>query len=134
MEQEVKIAREFHLGDILSISTGRLISPRGMGGVYDILNYMTGDDLFTHQLPRAAGECKPYLLDQMPWLAEIQLVDDFFGDEVEDWGVWLLCQVAERGAHHPVWTTPMDDHDVIDPINELRDMVGPDKPIIFIKV
>ena len=56
--------REFHLGDILSITTGYLVSRRHMKGVYDILNFMTGDTLFTHQLPRAGDECKPYLLKQ----------------------------------------------------------------------
>ena len=51
------MSRDFHIGDILSVTTGRLVSPRRMDGVYDILNFMTGDNLFTHQLPRAAREC-----------------------------------------------------------------------------
>ncbi len=63
--------KKFHLGDVLSITTQRLVSPRHMVGVYDILNFMTGDNLFTHQLPRAANECKPYLLEQFPKLAEV---------------------------------------------------------------
>src|SRR3990167_7087526 len=29
---------------------------------------MAGDNLFTHQLPRASDECKPYLLEQFPQL------------------------------------------------------------------
>lgn len=53
--------REFHIGDILSITTERLVSPRLIEGVYDILNYMTGDNLMTHQLPRASRHCAPYL-------------------------------------------------------------------------
>lgn len=32
-------ARNFHLGDILSITTGRLVSRRHMEGVYDLLNF-----------------------------------------------------------------------------------------------
>ena len=63
--------KKFHLGDVLSITTGRLVSPRHMDGVYDILNFMTGDNLFTHQLPRASDECKPHLLAQFPQLAEV---------------------------------------------------------------
>ena len=61
--------REFHVSDVLSITTGRLVSTRHMDGVYDILDFMTGDNLFTHQLPRASDECKPYLLEQFPQLA-----------------------------------------------------------------
>lgn len=60
--------RKFHIGDVLSVTTGRVVSTRGMSGIYDILNFMTGDNLFTHQLPRADKECKPYLLEQFPQL------------------------------------------------------------------
>lgn len=58
----------FPLGDVLSIVTGRLLSERHMGGVYEILNHMTGEDLYTHQLVRAAEVCKPALLKQFPEL------------------------------------------------------------------
>jgi hypothetical protein len=60
--------KKFHLGDVLSVTTGRLLSPRGMDGIYDILSFMTGCHLFTHQLPRASDVCKPYLLEQFPQL------------------------------------------------------------------
>jgi len=63
--------REFHLGDILTITTRKLVSPRGMEGVYGILNYMTNDNLFTHQLQRATKECAPFLLEQFPFLKEV---------------------------------------------------------------
>src|SRR3989344_6645903 len=65
--------KEFHLGDVLSITTGRLVSPRHIDGVYDILTFMTGDTLFTHQLPRASDECKPYLVKQFPQLAATEM-------------------------------------------------------------
>lgn len=63
-------AKSFHVGDVLSVTTGWLVSPQGMKGVYGILNHMTGDDLFTHQLPRAAQACAPYLLEDHPWAKE----------------------------------------------------------------
>jgi hypothetical protein len=72
MSRETK---KFHIGDVLSITTGLLVSPDHIGGVYKILNYMTRDSLFTHQLGRASDECKPYLLKQFPWLAS----DEFQG-------------------------------------------------------
>lgn len=34
--------RQFHISDILTITSGRLVSSRHMDGIYDILNYMTG--------------------------------------------------------------------------------------------
>ena len=40
------MSRDFDLGDIPSITTGALVSPRHIDGVYDILDYMTGEQLF----------------------------------------------------------------------------------------
>lgn len=60
--------KEFHLGDVLSITTGYLVSPRHMDGIYDILSFMMGRRLWTHELPEASGICKPYLLEQFPYL------------------------------------------------------------------
>lgn len=58
--------KRFHVSDLLSITTGRLVSTRHMDGVYEILNHITGDNLFTHQLPRAAKECDPVLASAFP--------------------------------------------------------------------
>ena len=56
----------FHISDILSVTTGYLVSNRHMDGVYDILNFLTKDELFTHQLPRASDECQPWLRAMFP--------------------------------------------------------------------
>ncbi len=61
---------KFHISDVLSITTGRLVSTRHMEGVYKIMNYMTGDNLFTHQLPRASRECEPILVAAYPQLSK----------------------------------------------------------------
>ena len=120
--------RQFHLSDILTITTGILVSTRHMKGVYDILNYMTRDNLFTHQLPRAGREAKPYLLRQHPWLADIDhsTVNEYH------WREWLDEQIKAHGEYHTVMPIPPDDHEVIDPLKELEDMVG-DKPIVVIR-
>ena len=127
MTEETK---DFDLGDILSISHGRLVSRRHMEGVYDILNWMTNDSLFTHQLPRACRECKPWLLRQHPQLAEVN-ADDFDNDK---WEVWLTEMEREYGTTLPVARIPRDDHTYREPIEELREMIGPDKPIIPVVV
>lgn len=61
---------KFHISDVLSITTGRLVSNRHVEGVYKILNHMTGDNLFTHQLPRAGRECAPVLIATYPQLSK----------------------------------------------------------------
>lgn len=120
------MTQTFHLGDILSISTGYLVAPEHIDGVYKILNFMTGDNLFTHQLPRACRECAPHLIRQFPWLAEIQPEGFATPASVEP---WLAAQVERYGAYHEVEAIPRDDHDVIDPISELQQM-APDIQII----
>jgi hypothetical protein len=117
--------KDFDLGDVLSITTGRLVSRRHIDGVYDILNYMTGDSLFTHQLPRAQDECRPWLLRQHPDLAEV----DADGVNAETWRGWLDAQVARYGATRPVAPIPADDHARRDPIQEAIEMVGPERVI-----
>lgn len=117
--------RDFHLGDILSVTTGRLVSPRHIDGVYDVLNFMTGDDLMTHQLPRAAGECKEPLLAQHPDLRAIQV--PYFGAESRDEAEeavarWLAEQVATYGQTRAITPLAAEDHTHIDPITELQAM------------
>ena len=117
--------REFHLGDVLSITTGLLLSPRHVDGVYDILNWMTQDNLFTHQLVRAAEECKPWLLRQHPQLAQI-VAPEMSPDEMSD---WLTSVVAEFGETWSVERIPRGDYTYRDPLQELIEQVGPDKVI-----
>lgn len=118
-------SREFHIGDILSVTTGRLISPRHMEGVYDILNYMTGDNLFTHQLPRAADECRPYLLKQHPDLASA----DVSLCTKDNYLVRLAGLALQYGETRPVQPIPLMAHKRIDPISEAKTMMG-DKVVV----
>ena len=121
--------KTFHLGDILSVTTGRLVSPRHIDGVYDILNWMTGDNLMTHQLPRACGECEGPLRAQHPDLTAIEVPGDFGGKDGVD--RWLAEQVAIYGETREVAPLDAKDHTRIDPITELRAM-KPDAEIIAI--
>lgn len=124
-------SRSFHLGDILSITTGRLVSPRHIEAVYDLLNFMTGDNLFTHQLPRAMGECAEPLLRQHPDLAAVQPPEDFDGDEHVF--AWLAEQVSIYGEHRDVEPLAPDDHTRIDPFSEIR-RINPDAQIIAVEL
>ena len=119
--------RTFHIGDILSVTTGFLVSPRHMEGIYDILNFMTQDNLFTHQLPRASDEYRPYLLRQHPQLSDVNasVVTR------ENWQSWLAERVAEFGEQLPVELIPMDDHTFKDPLTEAIEMVGQERVIVI---
>lgn len=124
------VGKVFHIGDILSITDGHLVSPRHVGGVYDILGYMTGESLFTHQLPRAMGECAPSLKAQHPDLAAV-VVPDGLGSEAAVLD-WLAQQVATFGESRVVEPLAPDDHTSIDPLAEFQ-MMRPGTPVIVVE-
>jgi hypothetical protein len=117
--------REFPLADILSITTGRLLSRDHIGGVYRILNYLTGDDLFTHQLPRAAQACRPSLFAQHPQLVEARPPD---GDGLLPLMEWLAEQERAYGMTLPV--SPVADWEHRDALGELLEHIGPERVIV----
>lgn len=59
--------KAFPTADVLSSITGRLVGP--IGGVDKVINWMTGEDVFTHQLPRICREATPVVLKAHPELA-----------------------------------------------------------------
>lgn len=122
--------RQFEIGDILSITTGRLVARRHMDAIYDILNFMTGDDLYTHQLPRVHDECKPHLLEQFPQFKNIEIpkfrksqseTNEVIADRVMRW----LDEVESKyGKYHEVKSPPDNVHERKNPIEEAEELVG----------
>lgn len=122
-------SKQFSLGDVLTVATGRLLTRKGVSGMYEILNFMTGDDLYTHQIPRALEECGPHMRRQHPQIASIEVPEALEGQE-EVWS-WLDSQEAVHGDIFCVTPIPTEDHAHIDPLSELAQMAG-DKPIVVV--
>lgn len=121
--------KDFHIGDILSITTDRLLSLDHIGGVYNILNWMTGESLMTHQLPRASRECEAFLISQHP-----DLVIDVPTITCEAEAITFLASLYPTlGEFRPVKPLPIGDHTHIDPITELR-MMKPNAQIIAVEL
>jgi hypothetical protein len=118
--------RTFHLGDLLSVSSGCLVSPRHIDGVYDILGFMTGRQLWTHELPRARDECRPSLLDQHPWLAAI----DESSVNRETWRAWIDEQVSKYGEQHSVRPIGWNQLAEQSPIDTAVEAFGEDRVIV----
>ncbi len=135
--------KKFHIGDILSITTGRLVSNRHIDGVYDILNFMTGDNLFTHQLPRAAEECRPSLIGQFPQFESTEMnfaVADLAemlktasgredtGNLLNGWLVKIFTGQYGLMLKCDEWleveSLPKQDHVFKNPIMELQEMLS----------
>ena len=122
--------RQFHLGDILSITTECLVSCSGkhpIDGVYDILNFMTGESLYTHQLPRVGKEAKPVLIMQHPQLAGV----DASGVDGTNWRAWLDVQIAKFGESLPVAPMNADQHEYREPLSELAEKIPPERIIVL---
>lgn len=118
--------KTFPLGTVLSITTGYLLAPNGIGNVYEILNWMTGDNLYTHQLPRVSRECKPFLLRQFPQLASV----DASGVTPENFQARMAEWVKLHGNEFAVEKLPPGEHYEIDPLSELAEKVHPDKIMV----
>lgn len=118
---------EFTLGQIISVSHDKLMCD--ISGVYRILNFLTNDNLFTHQLPRACRECKPWLLYRHKWLREI----DLSTVNSNNWQEVLSKLEDKYGSRFELERIPRDDHDYNNPLTELEEMVGKEK-VIVIKV
>ena len=116
-----KIQKEFDLGAILNITTKRLFT--SMEDVYEVLNYLTGDSIYTHQLSRVMPIAKAYVLSLHPELTGV-------GDTVEinsfdDAKAFIKEQKKVFGNKLPL--SPMgktDGYSYVDPIEEAIDMTS----------
>lgn len=124
----VPTTRMFSLGVILTVTTDTFLMD-DIGDLYELLNYMTRDELFTHQLPRAAKECRPALLAQHPQLTDITVPGDLSGADA--FKAWLANQSATLGAELPVAQLDPAAHEHINPLVELTNM-APGKPIVVV--
>lgn len=95
--------QKFHLGDLLSVTGKKLVSPDKMRGVENLIAFVIGEPVWWGAgiMPQA-NVCKLHLLTVYPWLADI----DDSSVNGDNWRVWLDEQVAKYGEYHVV--TPMD--------------------------
>lgn len=137
--------KSFTLRVVLTVTTGRLLTaskwPRdnGIGDLYEILGWMTDDAPFTHQLGRFGEECKPWLLR---WFPELSAANDslwVLDEKVKALGsekgveFWLTnLQINGAKESYDVPKIPRDDHDVINPYDELVQMRGTDEGIVIL--
>jgi hypothetical protein len=135
----------FPLRVVLTVTTGRLLTEpkgerdNGISDLYELLNWMTGDSLYTHQLPRASKACEPWVLQCFPELAPASVcldkLDGWLEADRTGGQEGIKMWLAELRLLFPVikdsydiaplpdgWTT-------IDPLIELESMVGKEKVI-----
>lgn len=137
--------KTFPLRVLLTVTTWRLLTkskgPRdnGIGDLHELLDWMTGDSAFTHQLGRFAGECGPWLLRWFPELAAVDLgrLDALLAEHGGESGVeaWVSELEADPRlkAEYVVPRIPADDHERKNPLDELVQMRGSGGGIVVVK-
>jgi hypothetical protein len=119
--------RVFPLGDVLSVTTGRLVSRDGMDGVYRILQYLTGAPIFTHQIPDAIDHCHLPLLRQHPQLLDVAPTTNA---QLADIKTWLAEQERIFGETLPV--APVEGWGHRDPIADAVEKFGPGRTVAVV--
>lgn len=136
----------FHIASVLSVVTGTLLTHVGqdhpVDGLYEVLSFMTGEDLYTHALPRAANQCKPDIIRQHPWLGSADVKERvahlraMLGtpsgkanprELILGWLSEFTMHYPEQIDLHPL---PLDDRAPQDPIAEAEAMFGKDRVIV----
>lgn len=117
--------KEFATCDVLSTVTGVLIAK--IDGVYEVLNWMTGESVFTHQIPRISREAIPVILARHPHLQ--QAVDEAPQVTPDNYLQWRQTWEDRYGLTVAVPKFTAETHERVDPISELAEKVHPDKII-----
>jgi hypothetical protein len=123
-------ANKFHPSVVATIIVGNMLSYNRMEGVYKILNHMTGEAVFTHQIGRIMQEASPVLKKALPefteWVNESGYGLVLDEDSHKEW----LGRLTKRwGEELEVPVMDVNQHESIDPFSELAEKMHPDKII-----
>lgn len=132
-------SKVFSIEAVLSVTTGRLLTKakqnsNGIEDMYELLSFMCGENVWTHQLGRFADECRPYILRQHPQLdiakSNLDTLDTLLAKSsrnkqaaCQEYISWLRKEF-ELLPQYELRPIPKDDHTSIEPQKELEEMVG----------
>lgn len=91
-------AREFDLGDVLTITGNKLVSSRGMHGLRNILEYLVDrPDLPSQMFPTALNLARPWILRRHRQLEGIRIPG--WADNRADANRWVKQQKTRLGVN-----------------------------------
>ncbi len=131
------MGKAFSIQAALSVTTDRMFC-KDVGDLYEILNYITGENLMTHQLPRAARFAKPFILAQHPALADFTPESISASIETNGWDnaygeIMRHASNAVGGMTIELEPAPEGVSAHKDPIEELIEMRGSADGIMVIR-
>lgn len=119
--------KEFPIDGVLSVVTDlRLV--HDVGVIYEILNWMTGESLFIHQLPRVGREAVPIILALHPALR--RAVEESEQVTPDNCLEWIAAWKARYGETLAVPKMTIADHERIDLLSELAEKLSPDRVLV----
>lgn len=121
--------KTFPLADVLGTITGVLLGK--MDGIYQVSEFMSGESVGTHQLPRVGKEIQPVVLRQHPELTPV--IAEAEAVTSDNWQEMLAGWTERFGDTVELTSMTADDHQSIDPVSELAEKVHPDA-IIAVKL
>ena len=120
--------KEFPTADVLGTITG--IRLGDLDGIYEVSSFMSGEAVFTHQLPRVGREIQAVVLRQHPELHPV--IKEAESITPENWQPILAGWIARYGSTIALEPMSTDEHESIDPISELAEKVHPSR-IVLVK-
>lgn len=111
----------FTTEQVITAGLGRLCC--SVEELYHVMNFLTGDNLFTHQLPRAFHACRDWVLVQQPWLNDL----DAEQCTTETWRRWLQAAISKYGESFELKPLPPGQWESRNPIEEAVELMGGDE-------
>jgi hypothetical protein len=115
--------REFPIGAVLSVVGGKLLCE--MGEIYEIMGFLLGQPVWTHQLVTYHDICKAEIVAQHPQLKDYE--DSACNRE--NFREFLETQTVKYGDILPI--QPIAKVPQLDPVKDLLDMVPAEKVIVI---
>ena len=119
--------KTFPTADVLSAVTGVLVSK--IDGVYEVLSWMSGEPIWTHQLPRVSREAQTAVIAMHPTIQKA--VDEAEQVNGDTWQNWLSVWLDRYGPEIAVPRLSEDQHERIDPLSELAEKMPPDRIVVI---
>lgn len=95
--------RRFHLGDLLSVTSGRMLAPDGMAGMLRLLRHVEPRGVVPAEQVRPWAErVTVELVTQHPWLWDVHVPAD-----ESELATWFDEAVAAHGEWHEVTALPV---------------------------
>lgn len=114
-------------GELISVGTGQLCC--SLDRFYQLLNYLTGDTIFTHQIPRAFRACEPWVRSQYPWLRTV----DTSLCNGQNWQQFVASIAAEHGNEFELAPLPAGRWKSVCPVQEAEELMKDRANVVVIQ-